>query len=190
MTLRHHPPSPAPSPVSLAPGAPIDWAALLKRADRDYRSHADNNPFGFDNQAWTTMHARWVLKKKNTMNDEEFRQRVAQTPEWSDLDLLLDGLKDMGAEPLLLSTPLNGGYYDYTGVTYEGRRAYYDKLRTVAAAHGVPVVDFAEHDDDKYFLIDPGHLSSKGWIYFAQAFDAFYHDRLTDSPAFGQGIPR
>jgi poly-D-alanine transfer protein DltD len=43
----------------------------------------------------------------------------------------------------------------------------------------VPLLDFAEHDTDKYFLIDPwSHLSRKGWIYFDRALDAFYHDAL------------
>ena len=41
--------------------------------------------------------------------------------------------------------PIHGAWYDYCGVSYTARRAYYEKLRGISARYHVPVVDFADH---------------------------------------------
>ncbi|MCL5025879.1 MAG: D-alanyl-lipoteichoic acid biosynthesis protein DltD [Chloroflexi bacterium] len=159
--------------------ATLDWSALLQKAEREQLQHADNNPFGFDNQAWVNRLRPDVVKQKSSRNDTQFLKNLGQSAEWTDLDLLLRGLRDLDAQPLILSMPIQGKYYDYTGVSARARQAYYDKLRQVVEPYGVPVLDFADHDGDKYFLIDPGaHVSREGWIYYDQALDAFYHDAL------------
>ena len=77
---------------------------------------------------------------------------------------------------------MNGAYYDYLGVNAETRRAYYDQLRHVAGAYAVPVIDFRDHDSDKFFVIDTAfHLSDRGWTYYDRALDAFFHDAPPDS---------
>jgi D-alanine transfer protein len=77
---------------------------------------------------------------------------------------------------LVLVMPMHGFYYEYMGVTKEARQVYYQKLQDVARAADVPILGFANRDDDRYFLTDPhGHLSAKGWVEYAQALDAFYH---------------
>jgi poly-D-alanine transfer protein DltD len=95
--------------------------------------------------------------------------------EWKDLDLLLRALRELGARPLLVSTPLKGDLYDYAGISAGARRVYYTRLRELARANDVPLVDFADHDGDRFFLRDFSHLSSKGWVYYARALDTFYH---------------
>jgi D-alanine transfer protein len=79
----------------------------------------------------------------------------------------------------VLSQPLPGAYFDYVGVSAAARAQYYARLREVAAAYDVSVVDFADHDSDRYFVTDPNsHLSRKGWTYYDRALDAFYHGNL------------
>ena len=78
-----------------------------------------------------------------------------------------------------LSMPIHGGWYDYCGVTYAARRAYYEKLRGISARYHVPVVDFADHDADQSFCCDPmGHLAPNGLVYYNQVFDGFFHDAI------------
>ena len=89
------------------------------------------------------------------------------------------GLSELGARPLVMSQPIPGKYYDYIGISHDARLQYYSKLRALAGQYGVPVVDFENHDDDQYFVTDPNsHLSRKGWAYYDQALDAFFHDTL------------
>jgi hypothetical protein len=52
--------------------------------------------------------------------------------EWIDFELLLRGLNELGARPLLLSIPIDGRYFDRFGV---GRR-FRDLNRRIMLARG------------------------------------------------------
>ncbi len=162
-----------------APVSDLHWPSVMKTAQAEQQSQAGNNEFGFDNGAWTTKYAKLVAERHGQFNDSWFVDNLQHTAEFTDLDLLLRGLSEMGAETLLLSQPLPGAYYDYVGVSATARGQYYARLRDLAAAYDVAVVDFADHDDDRYFVTDPNsHLSRKGWTYYDRALDAFYHGTL------------
>ncbi len=117
--------------------------------------------------------------------------------EWVDLELLLRGLNELGARPLLMSMPIHGGWYDRCGITYAARRAYYEKLRRISARHHAPVVNFADHDADRSFCHDTmGHLAPAGLVYYNEVFDGFFHDAIpipselpASSRASGAGLP-
>jgi D-alanine transfer protein len=86
---------------------------------------------------------------------------------------------ELGAQPLVISQPIPGIYYDYVGISGQARLQYYSRLRALGAQYGVPVVDFENHDTDSYFVTDPNsHLSRLGWVYYDQALDAFFHGTL------------
>jgi D-alanine transfer protein len=156
--------------------ATLDWPALRQSAEQETGRRTDNNPFGFDNRFWDT-HAEEIRARQGTPSRHEFVEHIETNHQWTDLALLLQALRDLGARPLLLSMPINGTYYDDLGIPYAVRGRYYDKLAALARSYDVPLVDFADHDGDKYFNFDAGyHLSRKGWIYYDQALDAFYHD--------------
>jgi D-alanine transfer protein len=93
--------------------------------------------------------------------------------------LLLRVANELGARPLILCAPSPGRFYDYLHISSEPRRRYYQRFDSVMKAHGVPVLSFADHDGDATFILDPAsHMSEKGWVYFDQALDAFYHGAL------------
>jgi D-alanine transfer protein len=159
--------------------ADIQWSSLMRNAEQEQRGQASNNDFGFDNAIWADKYRALVAERRGQFSDAWFADNLQHTAEWTDLDLLLRGLSEMGAEPLLLSQPMPGTYYDYIGISAAARSEYYARLREVAAKYGVPVVDFADHDGDVYFVTDPNsHLSRKGWTYYDRALDAFYHGTL------------
>ncbi len=110
--------------------------------------------------------------------EADYLRRLAASREWHDLNLLLRGLQQMGAKPLLLSMPLNGNYFDAARISVQARATYYENLESLAASFDVALADFRDHDNDPEFLVDThDHLSAKGWLYFDAAMDAFYHDR-------------
>jgi D-alanine transfer protein len=159
--------------------ATLDWASLGQQAEREQASASDSNPFGFDNGVWVQKYNRLVPEREAQFDDASFADNLQHTAEWTDLDLLLKGLTELGAQPLVLSQPIPGEYYDYIGISQPARMEYYARLRAVAARYAVPVVDFADHDDDVYFVTDPNsHLSRKGWVYYDQALDAFFQGTL------------
>jgi D-alanine transfer protein len=159
--------------------APIDWQALLHQAERESQASADNNPFGFENQVWTDKYSRLVPQREGQHDDAWFVDNLDHAAEFTDLDLLLRGLTELGAQPLVISQPIPGIYYDYVGISGQARLQYYGRLRALGAQYGVPVVDFENHDTDSYFVTDPNsHLSRLGWVYYDQALDAFFHGTL------------
>ena len=88
-------------------------------------------------------------------------------------------LEELGAQPLVMSRPFNGLFWNTQGVTSNDRNVYYDKLTRLVAPYHVLLVDFKDHDEDKYFNIDTSsHSSPKGWIYVDKALDAFYQGNL------------
>jgi D-alanine transfer protein len=166
-------------PAAPRHGADLDWTTLVRQAEEESQRKSDSNPFGFANTFWAT-HAAEIARQKGP--PETVGVNAPQSAEWTDADLLLRAIREMGGEPLLLSLPLNGTYFDYLGMAFPTRREFYERLHALARAHAVPLADFAEHDSDKYFTVDSGlHPSAKGWVYYDHAVDAFFHGRQPGS---------
>ena len=145
----------------------IDWAKLIARTASRTGENKDSDiePVGAE------------------MGSAAFARGVEGAREWTDLELLLRGLNELRARPLLLSMPIDGRYFDRFGVGRETRDLYYKRIRALAQRHQVPLIDFEEHDEDGDLLAGHhDHLSEKGWLYFDQALDDFFHDRLASEP--------
>ena len=152
-----------------------DWPALVQEARAKEAPHNDNNPFGFNNGVWTQMAPTFKTRPLGK-RDTFFRNRLRGSEEWDHLDILLRTLTQLGAKPILLGRPMNAAYYDARGVSSAARRSFYRKMRQHAKAYNVPLVDFHEFEDDKYFDSDRyGHTSREGWIYVDKALDDFFH---------------
>ncbi len=180
--LWKHPLS-TPSPDSPRGGRPLDWPTLHQQAVALYRAHSNNNEFGMDNEQWNRELRQLLVRRRNTRSDEVFLRSFPQNKEWIDLELVLRELTELGAQPLLLSTPIHGGWYDQVGISYTGRRAYYQKLREIGAHYHTPVVDFADHEADQTFCHDNmGHLAPPGLVYYSQVLEGYFHDEIPGQP--------
>jgi D-alanine transfer protein len=130
------------------------------------------------------------IEKASNVNDQisqgsrdaAFRMRLDTAHGWGDLELLLRTLASLHAQPLLLSMPIDGQFYDRTGVSWSAREGYYDKLCALAQRYNIPVIEFREHDDDPGFLLrHTDHLTAKGWTFYNRALDDFFHGRVPRS---------
>jgi len=146
----------------------VDWDNLIAQAASQSREQndTDQKPNGVESGSTAFSTA----------------ERIAH--EWTDFELLLRGLNELGARPLLLSIPMNGRYCDRFGIDRTTRDLYYKRLCALARNYHIPLIDFAEHDEDEDFVVDHhDHLSEKGWLYFDKALDDFFHDRLASKPS-------
>ncbi len=159
--------------------AALNWPQLEAQARQEHAASANNNPYGIDNEFWLGLQDR-MGQKIDANAGQAFIDDMQQSAEWLDLEILLRTLTELGARPLLLSRPINGTYWTALGVSAQTRQTiYYDRLRQLAQRYHVPVVDYQDHDTDKYFNVDPtSHTSRLGWVYVDQTLDAFYHDTL------------
>ena len=156
----------------------LDWPALAEDATRQYRPSAQHNEFGLDDLWWEGFRVLDIAQR-NASSDARFLRTLDAADAWIDLEQLLQILKELDARALILSMPFHGPFMDYTGVSAAARSRYYERVREMAARHGVREVVLDDHDSDPYFFRDLGsHPSPKGWVIYDQILDAFYHDHL------------
>ena len=156
----------------------VDWAETIVRLSRQSERQANNNTFGFDND-YRLAHHEEILRAQNDLPDAKLTQGIQTSTGWGDLDLLLREVKELGADAIILSIPMKGIYFDYRGNTSTARALYYQKMREFGVRYAIPVFTFEDHEADTYFIVDLfDHLSRRGWAYYDQVMDAFYHDKL------------
>jgi len=157
----------------------IDWKAEMERAQKLQVELTSSNGYGIDETLWKTKYQASLARKvvPHSLNNY-FVHEVANSKEWEDFDILLSVLKETGAQPLILSRPLNGTIWNAMGVSESARQFFYDSLQKAVQPYGFPLVDFSDQDTNRFFSIDlSSHTSRLGWVYIDQALDNFYHGR-------------
>jgi D-alanine transfer protein len=150
----------------------VAWNDVLKRAVRFASKGAV--------QAKRNEVARRHLPRAS--RDRTFRATMAKAREWTDVELLLRVMKELGAQPLLLSMPIEDIRLEVYGISPEIRTAYHQRLSGLASQYGFPLLDFHEYENDPSFMVDfLDHLSGSGWLYYNKALDDFFHGRMPKS---------
>jgi D-alanine transfer protein len=145
------------------------WDQLEMAADQLGESKATNNQFLVTNSQYNK-----IRKMVPSLRDNKLGASYGKSPEYQDFQLVLDVLKESGAQPLFISVPVNGKWYDYTGFPKEGRTAYYERIKKQIEAEGFQIADFSGHEYDPYFMKDTIHIGWKGWVYTDKAIKDFY----------------
>ena len=157
---------------------PIDWGNLADSAMRIYRPRAGHNPAGFEDTYWNEF-ARHYLALRGRSTDSRVGSALERSPRWTDLGLIVEGLTEMGANPLVLTLPLPSRYYfSYLGLSPSVWQIYYRKLRSIVSAAGGRTTTFEANDLDPFLLRDEVHPSPEGWVLLDRAIDDFAHDTL------------
>jgi D-alanine transfer protein len=161
--------------VQRVPESP-DWAKLINTARAEQQKHSDSNPYGVDNSRWAQIQALFNNPPPPGTKDATFVGNIQAAKEWADLDITLQVLQELGANPLILARPMNVQLWEALGVSGQAQNSYYQKLHAVVDPYHVPLINFQQYGTDKYFSIDmASHTSREGWIYVDQTLDAFYH---------------
>jgi D-alanine transfer protein len=172
---------------------PPDWVRMAALGTRIAEQRDTTNPFGFPDSTYSELlrirpkisEALALYQSGATNRDgallpapTEWELTMSRSAEWTDLRLALRVLRELGARPLVWSLPLPGAYDNYTALSVVARRSYYDRYEHIMESAGVPWLDFRAHEEDPYFLTDPGsHLSPRGWVFADRALDMFWHGR-------------
>jgi D-alanine transfer protein len=181
--LWKHPVKTSP-PGSPGKSGPLDWTMLHEQGRGLSRVHSSNNEFGMDNKIWETELRDETAQLSHKRSEKDLLDVLEKNQEWVDLELLLQGVNELGIQPLLMSMPIHGAWYDECGITYAARRRYYEQLRTISARYHAPLVDFADHDSDRTFTHDTmGHLAPNGLVYYSEVFDGFFRDKILPQAA-------
>ncbi len=151
----------------------LAWDNLLQQADSMGKAQVTNNGFGVNDSYFNQYVQPNLQKSKDSATDS----KLYPSPEYADLELLMQVLKETGARPIFVIVPVNGRWYNYTGFPRQERTNYYKRVVQMIQSNGYPVADFSSHEYDLYFLQDIMHLGWKGWVYVDKALDGFFHGK-------------
>ncbi|PGR79245.1 D-alanyl-lipoteichoic acid biosynthesis protein DltD [Bacillus cereus] len=148
----------------------MNWEEARKHADQTGAAESGSNQYGIEDGYFNSKIKKKLKQREGYLKNDAYDQ----SPEYEDLQIVLDLLKQSGAKPLFISVPVKGPWYDYAGFPKERREAYYKKVHEQIEKAGYPITDFSNHEYDKYFLKDHMHLGWKGWVYIDEAIQQFY----------------
>ena len=148
----------------------IDFGQLLVEAEKRGREACTNNDYAVEDAYYD----RNIGDRYAELKDTNLESTFSVSPEYDDLRLFLDTCKELGLETMIVSVPVNGKWYDYTGFSNEDRNKYYQNIRDICAEYDVRIADFSDKEYEDYFLLDIMHLGWKGWVYFDKAVYDFY----------------
>lgn len=148
----------------------LDFKVLMEEAQAAGEKECTNNKFYIYDEYYDTYIREGEENAKGSMADNSF----LSSPEYGDLRIFLDVCKETGITPLIVSIPVNGRWYDWTGFPQEDRKGYYENIRTICREYQVEIADFSDKEYEEYFLKDIMHLGWKGWVYLDEAVYNFY----------------
>lgn len=138
----------------------VNWKEVLRRASQQKAMPRD---------------AKLATRPKGS-RDASFIAALTEADEWDDFVLVLRTLRELGAQPMLLSMPLHGTDLEITGVSAKARSKYGEKLEELATRYNMELVYFQQFEEDPTFFADHlDHPGSKGWVLYDKALDDFFH---------------
>jgi D-alanine transfer protein len=154
----------------------LNWSELLKKAAK------------FVNAAVIQAKRNEIAKKQipKSSRDGVFMESLVRAREWTDFELLLRTFVELGAQPLLLSIPIEDIRLEVYGISASSRAAYTGRMRKLANKYGIPLADFPGSEASPGFTVDfLDHLSGEGWLHYNKALDDFFHGRFQSQPVPG-----
>lgn len=150
-----------------------NWSQLKLMAKKDVESYTNSNRFHIDN----ALYLKSIKNKLTHFKNYNAGQSFNKSPEYGDLQLVLDLLKEKHAKALFVSVPFNGLWYNYAGVSKQKREVCYRNIAREIRGNGFQLADFTRFDTKPYFLEDTMHIGPEGWVYIDQAIKAFYDQK-------------
>lgn len=148
----------------------FNWNNLIKEAHRDSEDKADN-PFYMSNRVWRNKFRQVYPKMKDVRLDENYEK----SPEYSDLEAFLQIAKANDIEVKLILLPVNGRWYDYTGMTADKRAVVGQKIKNIAGRYGADYTDMTGYSYNKYIVSDAVHPWNEGWVRINEKVAEFVH---------------
>lgn len=150
------------------------WSQLVVMARKDTQSYTNSNRFHIDN----IIYMKSIKGKLEHFKNSNANQSFNKSPEYGDLQLVLDLLKEKHAKVLFVSVPFNGMWYNYAGVSLQKRQVCYRNIAHEIRGNGFQLADFTRFDSKPYFLEDTMHIGPEGWVYVDRAIQTFYNQKF------------
>lgn len=107
------------------------------------------------------------------LKNSRINLRYDESPEYGDLQLLMDAFKKAGADVIFINPPINGKWVDYIGLNKQGLENYYAKTKQQIESQGFHYYSLESYQNEPFYLEDPIHLSWRGWVKIDQVLANF-----------------
>lgn len=114
-----------------------------------------------------------ILPSLDRLKDMHTDETYTDTPEYDDLTFFLKVAREVGIEPLVVVSPMQGDFCDWEGISKDARDRCYSRIRTICQQAGVECADFSDREYQRYFMCDPVHFGWVGWVAVEEAIDDF-----------------
>ena len=143
----------------------VDFEKLIDNTDKIGKEECTNNMF----QIQDTYYNQYIKEKMDIYKDYLSYEDFSNTQEYQHFELFLSVCNELNIQPLIISVPVNGWWYDYIGVSKEEREEYYQDIRDICEKYNAKIADFSDYEYENYFLKDIMHLGKKGWVKISEA---------------------
>jgi len=153
-------------------GREPDWQNL-KRASRIFsEKESAGSRFYMYNKPFREKF-RSKMKKSRF---KDIRRSFSVSKEYDDLEIFLEVCRQSRIKPMIVILPINGYWYDYTGLPHDSLHKCAQHLHRLADSYDAEVADFTGRSHTPYFMQDAVHLSGEGWISIDESIDEFYKE--------------
>lgn len=146
-------------------------AQLTKVANRLGAQATGNNRFGVKDSFYNLR-----LRGHNVQNlrQAERNFNYTQSPEYSDMELLLSQFAKYHVQVMVVIPPVNHKWAKYTGLSDKMYAQTDRKIKTQLQSQGFThIVDLTHDGGQKYFMEDTIHLGWRGWLKMDQQVKPF-----------------
>ena len=166
----------------------FDWNHWVDKARRVAEKKSHNPIYMSDHSC--KMKFRFVYPRAKGVHK---KNSLLQSKEYGDLDAFLTICQQNHIRAMLVILPMNGYWYDYTGINSHERKAFARKITRIAGGYGAEVTDLTKYDYTPFVNRDAVHPWGEGWVRINEALYNFYTENqnkpdITDTA--GNGIAR
>lgn len=134
------------------------WDEMYSAAERDGKKES-HNMFMMNDRRWKDFAGKYKRLKKYHAKDDPMI-----SPEKGDYEDFLELCKAADIKPLIIILPVNGKWYDYTGMKKSTRKELSEYIRGQAEKYGAKVADLSGYEYTDYFTEDQVHPGGCGWV--------------------------
>ena len=111
-----------------------------------------------------------ILGLKGSHNKDSWEQ----SKEYKDLEYFIRLCNSQNIELDIVLLPVNGRWYDYTGMTKDKRTVLSENVKKIASKYNVKFDDLSKYSYDKYLTSDAVHPWNLGWVVINERLYNFY----------------
>ncbi len=135
---------------------------LTQRANELGKAGTRGNELGIDSHFFRERLGHGQLGRlRGSQSGYDYRQ----SPEYSDLELVLNQFAEHNTQVLFVIPPVNGRWARYTGLSQSMMQQTVAKIKYQLSSQGFNhVLDLSRDGDEQYFMQDTIHLGWRGWL--------------------------